>query len=207
MNQRGRLITLEGGEGAGKSTHAGFVVEWLQARGRPVLRTREPGGSPLAEAIRGVVLGDWAEGVTPMTELLLMFAARAAHLAATIEPAMERGEDVVCDRFVDASWAYQGAGRGLDSAVLAQLEQFVLGDLCPDLVLVFDVAPALGLSRARSRGESNRFEAESLAFAERVRTSYLQRAALQPARYAVIDASADLNLVEAAVREVLEQRL
>ena len=118
MSAGGRLIALEGGEGAGKSTQTATVVDWLQGRGRRVLRTREPGGSPLAEAIRALVLGQWDEGVTPQTELLLMFAARAAHVAATIEPAMARGEDVVCDRFIDASWAYQGAGRGLDDGVL-----------------------------------------------------------------------------------------
>ncbi|WP_420466202.1 dTMP kinase [Panacagrimonas sp.] len=207
MSAGGRLIALEGGEGAGKSTHAVQVVNWLQARGRRVLRTREPGGSPLAEAIRGVVLDDWAEGVTPLTEVLLMFAARAAHLAATIAPALARGEDVVCDRFVDASWAYQSAGRGLAPEVLSALEGFVLGDLRPNLVLLFDVAPEVGLLRARSRGDANRFEAENLAFMERVRRCYLQRAAAEPARYAVLDASAALPAVQAALLTVLEQRL
>lgn len=204
---RGRLITLEGGEGAGKSTHAALVESWLQARGRNVVRTREPGGSPLAEAIRGVVLGDWVEGVTAQTELLLMFAARSAHLATLIEPALDRGDDVVCDRFVDASWAYQGAGRGLAAKHVANLEQLVLNECTPDLVLLFDIAPELGLARARGRGDSNRFEQESLAFASRVRQCYLARAQADPARYAIIDAGAALSEVQDRLTQVLAERL
>lgn len=203
----GRLITLEGGEGAGKSTQAAFVTAWLEQRGRRVLRTREPGGSPLAEAIRELVLGDWAEGVPAQAELLMMFAARAAHLAATIRPALAAGTDVVCDRFVDASWAYQGAGRGIDETVLSTLERFVLGELRPDLVLVLDVTPEHGLARARSRGDANRFEAENLAFMLRVRQGYLDRAARGGERYAVIDAQADLAVVQDRLRGVLEARL
>lgn len=204
---RGRLITLEGGEGGGKSTQARAIADWLRARGRRVLATREPGGSPLAEAIRGLVLADWPEGVNPQTEVLLMFAARAAHLSATIQPALARGEDVVCDRFVDASWAYQGAGRGIADAHLQGLESLVLADLRPDLVLVLDVAPETGLRRARSRGDVNRFEGENLAFMQRVREAYLARAARDPARYAVIDASANEQDVGQRIRTVLEQRL
>ena len=207
MSARGRLITLEGGEGAGKSTQALHIADWLRARGRTVLTTREPGGSPLAEAIRGLVLGDWAEGVSARTELLLMFAARAAHLAARIEPALARGEDVVCDRFVDASWAYQGAGRGIESRHLAALEDLVLSDLRPDLTLVFDLDPALGLARAKGRGAVNRFEAETLAFMARVRQAYLDRAAAQPARYAVIDATPAQGQVSLDVERVLAARL
>ncbi|MGQ0697588.1 MAG: dTMP kinase [Panacagrimonas sp.] len=207
MSARGRLITLEGGEGAGKSTHAGLVVSWLEARGRKVVRTREPGGSPLAEAVRSVVLGDWVEGITSETELLLMFAARAAHVASLIRPALDRGEDVVCDRFVDASWAYQGAGRGLAVEALSMLEQLVSRELKPDLVLLFDLPPQLGLSRARNRGDANRFEAENLAFMTRVRDAYLARAAADPGRYAIIDASLALTEVQERVTGVLEDRL
>ncbi len=207
MGTRGRLITLEGGEGAGKSTQTATVVDWLQGRGRRVLRTREPGGSPLAEAIRALVLGQWDEGVTPQTELLLMFAARAAHVAATIEPALARGEDVVCDRFIDASWAYQGAGRGLDDGVLGTLETLVLGRLRPDLVLLFDLPPDIGLARAHRRGKGNRFEAEDLAFMTRVRQGYRARADADEDRYALIDAAAAPDQVRDAVRRVLEQRL
>lgn len=207
MNTRGRFVTLEGGEGAGKSTQIKLIAAWLQQRGRTVVQTREPGGSPLAEAIRGLVLGDWDEGITAQTELLLMFAARAAHVAHRIEPALARGEDVVCDRFVDASWAYQGAGRGLAAEHLAALEKLSLGELRPDLTIVFDLAPEVGLARARNRGDANRFEAENLAFMSRVRSAYLERAQADPSRYAVIDASQTLVQVQAAVQTLLEQRL
>lgn len=205
--QQGRFITLEGGEGAGKSTAAAFIRDWLQAQGRSVTMTREPGGSPLAEAIRGVVLADWPEGMPAATEVLLMFAARAAHLNATIWPALARGEDVICDRFVDASYAYQGEGRGVPAERLAELERHVLKGFVPQLTLLFDLPPEQGLARAKSRGDANRFEAEAMAFQERVRAAYLQRAFAHPDRYAVIDASAPLADVQAAVVAVLEQRL
>lgn len=199
----GLFITLEGGEGAGKSTAARFIASWFMARGREVVLTREPGGSPLAEAIRGVVLADWPEGVPAETELLLMFAARAAHLDHTIRPALARGAVVISDRFVDASWAYQGAGRGLPAAVLAALEALVLKNTQPDLTLLFDLPPELGLARAKSRGDTNRFEAESLAFQARIREAYLVRAAAGGARYARIDASLDLPAVQTAVAAAL----
>ena len=204
---RGRLITLEGGEGAGKSTQVQFIAQWLRARGRIVVTTREPGGSPLAEAIRGLVLQDWAEGVNAETELLLMFAARAAHLAATIRPALAQGQDVICDRFVDASWAYQGAGRGIAKEHLAALESLVLGALRPDLTLVFDLVPEQGLARAQKRGDANRFESENLAFMARVRSTYLERAKAQPARYVVLDASLPIAQVQAELERVLTLRL
>lgn len=204
---RGRLIVLEGGEGAGKTTHARFVEEWLQSRGRQVVRTREPGGSPLAEAIREVILRQWDEGMDAATEALLMFAARAAHLRALLHPALEQGRDVVCDRFVDASYAYQGAGRGLGEERIAALEQFTLQGLRADLVLLLDLDPALGLARARRRGVENRFEAETLEFMARVRTAYLARARAEPARYAVIDAGQPVEQVHQAIRQALEARL
>lgn len=203
----GRFITLEGGEGAGKSTAALFIRDWLTARGRTVTNTREPGGSPLAEAIRAVVLGNWDEGVPAESEVLLMFAARAAHLNATIWPALARGEDVICDRFVDASWAYQGEGRGVPAERLAELEAYVLKGFTPQLTLLFDLSPEQGLVRANKRGNTNRFEAEAMAFQERVRAAYLQRAFAAPERYAVIDAGAPLAEVQAALVAVLEQRL
>lgn len=186
---------------------AKFIRDWLTAQGRRVTLTREPGGSPLAEAIRSVVLGNWAEGVPAETEVLLMFAARAAHLNATIWPALARDEDVICDRFVDASYAYQGEGRGVPAERLLQLESYVLKGLAPQLTLLFDLPPAVGLARARSRGDANRFEAEAMAFQERVRAAYLQRAAAAPERYVVIDASAPLVAVQAAVVAALVQRL
>lgn len=203
----GRFVVLEGGDGAGKSTQARFVHDWLAARGgRPVL-TREPGGSPLAEAIRGVVLGSWPEGVDGATELLLMFAARAAHLHAVIRPALDAGRDVVCDRFVDATYAYQGAGRGLKERDIDTLAGLVLGRLRPDLVILLDVDPAVGVTRARHRGNANRFDDEALAFQSRVRKAYLRRARRDPRRYAIVDASQDASAVQAAIARALERRL
>ncbi|WP_029920614.1 dTMP kinase [Nevskia soli] len=207
MIKRGRLIVLEGGEGAGKSTHARGIRAWLEQQGREVVQTREPGGSPLAEAIRGVVLGDWLEGIDATTELLLIFAARAAHLHALIRPALEQGKDVVCDRFVDASYAYQGAARGLGSDTIAALERLTLGELRPDLVLLLDIDPQEGLKRAKRRGDENRFEAETLEFMGKVRAEYLRRARAEPARYAVIDAARPQAQVAADLRRELEARL
>ncbi len=201
---RGRFIVLEGGEGGGKSTQARRLRDHLEARGRRVLLTREPGGSPLAEAIRELVLGSWPEGVDATTELLLIFAARAAHLHATIVPALEAGTDVICDRFVDASYAYQGAGRGLGAERVAVLEKLVLGTLTPDCVLVLDIAPELGVQRIAERDDNNRFDAESLAFMQRVRAAYLARAAAAPERYAVIDAARDVDTVAAELAAIVE---
>jgi dTMP kinase len=200
---RGLFITLEGGEGAGKSTAARFIADWFSARGREVVSTREPGGSPLAEAIRQVVLADWPEGVPADTELLLMFAARAAHLSATIRPALARGAVVVSDRFVDASWAYQGAGRGIADARIAALEADVLGATRPDLTLLFDLDPAIGLARAKGRGDTNRFEAESLAFQARIRAAYRMRAETDPERYRIIDAEQPVETVQQALAQAL----
>lgn len=201
--KRGRLIVLEGGEGAGKSTHARFVRDRLAARGRTVVLTREPGGSPLAEALRALVLRDWPEGVDGTTELLLMFAARAAHLHALIQPSLAAGRDVVCDRFVDATYAYQGAGRGLRTAHIDLLAGLVLGRLRPDLVLVLDIDPAAGLKRVRRRGDANRFDTEARAFQRRVRQAYLRRAARQPRRYAVIDAARPIEAVQQDIDRAL----
>ena len=204
---RGRFITLEGGEGSGKSTQTRRICDWLRARGRSVVQTREPGGTPLAEAIRELVLRHWDEGVAPRTEVLLMFAARAAHLHALIEPTLAAGEDVVCDRFVDSSYAYQGAGKGLDPRHLQALEALVLPTLKPDLTLILDIPVDQGMQRARARGQNNRFEDEARPFMQRVRDAFLARAAADPARCAVIDASADADTVFAAIVSVLEQRL
>lgn len=203
----GRFITLEGGEGAGKSTNARFIKAWLEQRGREVILTREPGGSPLAEAIRGVVLQSWAEGMPQLTEALLMFSARSAHLEATVLPALEAGKDVICDRFVDSSYAYQGAGNGFSIAKLQALEEMVLGNLRPDLTIVFDLDPEIGLQRARNRGEQNRFEEETLAFMQRVRRAFLDRAEMQPSRYAVLNAGQELAVTQAALTVILESRL
>lgn len=204
---RGRFITLEGGEGGGKSTQALRVCDWLRARGRSVVQTREPGGTELAEAIRSLVLKQWDEGMSPATELLLMFAARAAHVHGRIEPQLAAGADVVCDRFIDSSYAYQGAGQGVDTRHLQALEALVLPTLRPDLTLVLDLPPEQGLARARRRGDANRFEDETLAFMQRVREAFLARAAADPARCVAIDASGDVDAVFARIELVLEQRL
>ncbi len=200
----GRLIVLEGGEGAGKSTHAKHVRDWLGQHGRDVVMTREPGGSPLAEAIRDLVLREWEEGIDAPTELLLMFAARAAHLRARIRPALESGRDVVCDRFVDATYAYQGAGRGMRETDIDALSVIVLGKLRPDLVLVLDIDPAAGARRVGGRGVSNRFDAEAMEFQSRVRKAYLRRAARNPKRYVVIDAGREPAVVQADIARALE---
>lgn len=203
--KRGRLVVLEGGEGAGKSTHARFVRDRLAAAGREVVQTREPGGSPLAEAIRELVLRDWPEGVDGTTELLLMFAARAAHLQALIRPALAAGRDVVCDRFVDATYAYQGAGRGLRESDIDLLAGLVLERLRPDLVIVLDIDPAAGARRVQGRGAGNRFDAEARAFQQRVRKAYLRRARREPRRYAVIDADRSREAVQTDIARALER--
>ncbi len=205
--KKGRLIVLEGGEGAGKSTQARFICEWLAAQGRDPVATREPGGSKLAEAIRELVLRDWEEGVNGTTELLLMFAARAAHLQATILPALQAGQDVVCDRFLDATYAYQGAGRGVRGADIDLLAKLVLKRLRPDLVILLDVNPAVGVRRAQARGVANRFDDEALAFQTRVRAAYLRRARRDQRRYAIINADRDVATIQRDIVRVLEQRL
>lgn len=187
---RGRFITVEGIEGAGKSTLLQGLADALRARGVRVCATREPGGTPLAEDIRHLVLARRTEGMPPAAELLLMFAARASHVAQRIEPALARGEWVLCDRFTDASRAYQGGGRGLDPSDIESLARVAHPGLVPDLTLLLDLAPAAGLARARRRGEGgDRFEDEALAFFTRVRERYLALAAAEPERFRVLDAT------------------
>jgi len=198
MTKQGRFITLEGTEGVGKSTNRQQVVECLQQAGLEVVVTREPGGTPLAEQIRELLLGVRDEPVSNMTELLLMFAARAQHLEQVILPALSQGSWVVCDRFTDATYAYQGGGRGFDVNLIAQLESMVQGDLRPDLTLYLDVPVAVAARRIAER-ELDRFEREALAFFERVRAAYLEMAQQQP-RYRIIDASQSLEQVQAEVR-------
>ncbi len=204
---KGMFITFEGGEGAGKSTMIARAAEYFRQRGREVLLTREPGGTPLAELIRELVLGPEHEPLAPATELLLVFAARAQHLAEKIRPALEQGKVVLCDRFTDASWAYQGGGRGQPLEFIAVLEQGVHGDRQPDLTLLLDLPVPLGLKRMQARGEVDRIEQESLAFFERVRAMYLQRARQYPQRIVIIDASQEVEQVWAAIRDVLNRRV
>jgi dTMP kinase len=193
---RGRFITLEGGEGVGKSTNLAFVAALLEAAGLDVQRTREPGGTPLAERVREVIVSVAAEAVPPMAELLLIFAARALHIESCIRPALEAGRWVLCDRFTDASYAYQGAGRGLGDGPVRWLEEQVQRGLRPDLTLLLDADPAIGLGRAGARGTADRFERERLDFFTRVRAGYLARAAAEPRRFRVIDASRPLAAVQ-----------
>ena len=201
----GRFITLEGLEGAGKSTAAGHVADFLRHRGLSVLTTREPGGTPLAERVRQIVLERGTEQLSPLTETLLMFAARALHVNSVIRPALARGEWVVCDRFTDATRAYQGSGRGVDAALIESLARAVHGDLAPDCTLLLDLPVATGLARATARAgaATDRFEAETQSFFEKVRAGYLTIARREPARVAVIDAAAPLPAVLRALEGVL----
>ncbi|WP_416638074.1 dTMP kinase [Pseudomonas sp. OHS18] len=203
----GLFITLEGPEGAGKSTNREYLAARLREQGIDVLLTREPGGTPLAERVRELLLAPSDETMASDTELLLMFAARAQHLAQVIVPALERGAVVLCDRFTDATYAYQGGGRGLDVARIAQLEDFVQGALRPDLTLVFDLPVEVGLARAAARGRLDRFEQEGRAFFEAVRSTYLQRAKAEPARYRILDAAQSLAAVQRDLDALLPQLL
>lgn len=203
----GLFITLEGPEGAGKSTNREYLAACLRAQGVEVLLTREPGGTPLAERIRDLLLAPSDEVMASDTELLLMFAARAQHLEAVIRPALRAGMVVLCDRFTDATYAYQGGGRGLSFERIAILEAFVQGELRPDLTLVFDLPVEIGLSRAAARGRLDRFEQEGTAFFEAVRSTYLQRAAAKPSRYRVIDAGQTLVHVQQALDQLLPELL
>ena len=205
MTERGRFITFEGIEGAGKSSQIAPLADWLRARGRGVVTTREPGGSPIAERIRALLLDRANTGMGGTTELLLVFAARAEHLAQVIAPALAAGTWVLCDRFTDATYAYQGGGRGIAQARIAALEDLVQGDLRPDLTLLFDLPPELGLARARGRGEPDRFEAERLGFFAAARAVYCGRAAACPQRYRVLDATRPLDEVTAAVARIVAE--
>ena len=191
-----RFITIEGGEGAGKSTAQQFLASKLISMGLSVTLTREPGGTPLAEELRQTLLNPHGEVPVEMAELLLLFAARAQHIANVIKPALDRGEWVLCDRFTDATYAYQGGARGMSLEVITQLEEMVQGALQPHQVILLDLPPEVGLERARARGELDRFEREPMAFYERVRSGYLERVRAMPGRYTVIDASQDLQGVE-----------
>ncbi len=211
----GRFLTFEGIEGVGKTTQVARLSRELSAQGIEHEVTREPGGTPLAEKIRNLVLNAGAEGLPDAAELLLMFAARSVHLKNLIEPNLAAGRWVICDRFTDATYAYQGAGRGLSASSIAQLEQLVQGTRRPDLTLVLDVPVELGLERARQRhraagggtpSTADRFEQQRAEFFERVRAAYLARAAAEPQRMAVIDAARSADEVAARIMETLRAR-
>jgi dTMP kinase len=205
---QGRFITFEGGEGAGKSTQLKRLVTRLEAQGRAVVATREPGGSPGAEDIRALVLQGQADRWSPVTETLLMYAARRDHIERIIHPALARGAWVVCDRFADSTRAYQGAGGGVDPQLIAALETHILQDTRPDLTLIFDLPVSEGLQRAHARaGHELRFESKGLAFHERLREGFLAIARAEPGRCAVIDATGPLDEVEARVWAAVQERL
>lgn len=203
--KRGKFITLEGSEGAGKSTAMAFIKEMLTDLKHDVVMTREPGGTAIADEIRKVLLfPDTAEQINPTTELLLMFASRAQHIENCIEPALRAGKWVVSDRYVDASYAYQGGGRGLPEMMVEQLDKMVVGRLYPDLTLLFDVPADVGALRTERRpAEKDRIEQEKLEFFERVRTAYLTRAKQDPARIKMINGNQSLVAVQSQIREVL----
>ena len=203
MQAKGKFITLEGGEGVGKTTNLAVVKACLEAAGKRVLLTREPGGTPIGEKIRSILLDKGNAPLLASAELLLIFAARVQHVEEVIRPAIERGEWVLSDRFTDASYAYQGGGRGIDSARIAYLETWLLDNLQPDFTLLLDTSPAIGKHRAGLRAELDRFESEELAFFERVRQGYLQRAKAMPDRFSVVDAGLPLDQVKYEISEKL----
>ena len=203
--QRGYFITLEGIEGAGKSTAIQFIAEYLTAKGIDCIITHEPGGTVIAEDIRKVLLAHYTESMCPYTELFLYFASRAQHLTKVITPALAANKWVVSDRFTDASYAYQGVGRNIPEEHIAVLENWVQGDLRPDLTLVLDIDAAVGLSRVKNSGTLDRIESEKLDFFQRVREYYLQRAKQNPARYKVIDAMHPLADVKQQIHKILAE--
>lgn len=205
---QGRFITFEGGEGAGKSTQVQRLAGRLRADGRDVVTTREPGGSPGAESIRDIVLRGDADRWSPVTETLLMYAARRDHVERVIRPALDRGAWVICDRFADSTRAYQGAAGGVDPAFITALETYILEATRPDLTLVFDLPAETGLARAQARaGAEMRFESKGMAFHERLRAGFQAIAAAEPDRCAIIDAAASIEAVEAAIWSTLTARL
>ena len=199
---KGRFITIEGVEGVGKSTNISYIERFLEARDIKFVSTREPGGTALAERIRDVLLDKAESSMDPMTELLLMFAARKQHTEELIKPALERGEWVICDRYTDSSYAYQGGGRGLDSKIISKVEKLTLGSFKPDLTIVLALPVKKGLARAGNRGELDRFELESEKFFKRVRATFLARAKTHK-RYHVINASRSLSAVQGKIGAAL----
>ena len=202
---RGCFISIEGIEGVGKSTNIRFICDFLNGLGIKNVSTREPGGTPISEQIRDVLLAAENNSLCPMTELLLIFSGRAQHIHELIEPALTSGSWVVCDRFTDATYAYQGAGRGLPADLIQGMEILVQGLIRPDLTLIFDIQADLGLKRAHRRSKPDRFEREELEFFNRVRECYLTRANAFPDRCKLIDASQNIGEVQNEIKNLLEQ--
>lgn len=212
MTHKGLFITLEGGEGAGKTTSRAYICDFLRQQGIAVLATREPGGTEVSEAIRHVLLDNALPSMHADTELLLMFAARNEHLQQKILPALQTGTWVICDRFTDATYAYQGYGRGLDPTRIASLEAWVQGEFRPDYTLLFDIDVTTGMQRVKARSQqlainADRFEQEKLEFFERIRTAYLGRAQQYPQQYQVIDAAQSLEQVKVQLAAILQRIL
>lgn len=204
---RGKFITIEGQDGAGKSTNLAVVAELLKRAGKDLVVTREPGGTAFGERVRELILGSNDQQFGDMAELLLIFAARAQHINEVIEPALTAGKWVLCDRFTDATFAYQGGGRGIDLATITQLEQMVQGSLQPDLTLLLDLPIEVGESRAEQRSAPDRFERQQRRFKAKVRDSYLQRARAYPQRFTVVDASAGIDDVKLNVSQAVRHYL
>ena len=199
---RGKFITFEGIEGVGKSTNIDFLAGIVENSGHPVMKTREPGGTPIAEDIRRILKEHGDEPLPDVAELLLMFAARAINVENAIRPALQNGTWVISDRFTDSTRAYQGGGRGFPRDSIERLAQLVHGDLQPDLTILLDAPVTTAMQRAGRRGEPDRFEVEQAAFFDRVRRAYLDLAAAEPQRFAVVDCSQDLAAVQAAIRAI-----
>lgn len=202
---RGKFITIEGIEGVGKTTNAGFLTEAIERHGVKVLNSREPGGTPLAERIRELLVAHGNEPLPDLAELLLMFAARSLHVENAIKPALAAGIWVVCDRFTDASRAYQGGGRGIPAARIEQLADWVHGDLRPDRTILLDAPVEVGIARAGHRGDPDRIESEQAEFFARVRAAYLDLARREPDRFVVIDATRDLSAIRKEIRHVVSK--
>ncbi len=202
----GKFITIEGIEGVGKTTNREYIRDQLQRAGKPCIETREPGGTPLGEALREMLLEHKHEGMSPDAELLMMFAARAEHLHKVIVPALEAGNNVLCDRFTEATYAYQGGGRGINVKKISDLENWVQGELRPDLTIILDAPVAIGRERAGKRSAPDRIEKEQNDFFERVRHTYLELAEHYPHRIAVVDASVSIAKVQDQIYHVMKQR-
>ena len=204
---QGQFITVEGTEGVGKSTSMAFIEQWIKNSGQELIVTREPGGTVLGEKLRNVLLDAKEQSMSDDTELLLMFAARAQHLHEVIQPALDAGKWVLCDRFTDSTYAYQGGGRGIDTSRISQLEQWVQGDRRPDMTIVLDLPVEEGLVRAGKRSTPDRFELEKHEFFNKVRDTFLARASSNPDRYKVVDASPSIEEVQQSIQAHLESMI
>ena len=205
--KQGIFITLEGVEGAGKSTAVNFIEDFLTNEGHDVIKTREPGGTVIGEQIREILLKNENQTLTYDTELLLVFSARAQHIQEVILPALSSGKIILCDRFTDASYAYQGGGRGIDASRINLLEKWVQGDLRPNLTLLFDLDVSIGMQRTKKRSDADRFEREKINFFEKIRNTYLERAKNEPQRFRIINSASSLENVKEQIVSILKDFL